>query len=173
MILRSSPRSPFVRQVRIAEAILNLTDQITLVPAEGRNPSDNLREQNPLGKMPVLIADNGAAIYDSRVIIEYLNEMAGGQLYPIGAQRFDALTWQALANGMIDAMVEIVQESIWRQSDRRESSWIDHHAGKIQRGLAATEANYLPFRHTVNVGDVALACALASSSPRSLALLKR
>jgi len=75
MILRSSPASPFVRKVRIAISLLGFDNKISVEPADTNNTSDALRRQNPLGKIPVLIAEDGAAYYDSRVILEFLDEL--------------------------------------------------------------------------------------------------
>ena len=79
MILRSSPPSPFGRKVKIAASVLGLSDRITVEVADTNDAGDSLRDQNPLGKIPVLILENGDTIYDSRVIAEYLDDMAGGQ----------------------------------------------------------------------------------------------
>ena len=78
MILRSSPPSPFGRKVRIAISVLGFDGAVTIEPADPTNASDSVRQQNPLGKIPVLIAEDGAAYYDSRVILDYLDDRAGG-----------------------------------------------------------------------------------------------
>ena len=78
MILRSSSASPFARKVRIAAAVLDLSKRIEVVPPDTSDPTDALRVQNPLGKIPTLVLADGRAIYDSRVILEYLDHLAGG-----------------------------------------------------------------------------------------------
>ena len=104
MILRSSPPSPFGRKVKIAAAILGLSDKIEIVVTDTIDPADSIRQQNPLGKIPALILADGTALYDSRVIVEYLDLMAGGgKLIPNGAERIQTLTLQALADGIMDA----------------------------------------------------------------------
>ena len=70
LILRSSPASPFGRKVRIAAAMLGLSERIEIVAADTSDPEDSLRRQNPLGKIPALIGEDGEAIFDSRVIVE-------------------------------------------------------------------------------------------------------
>jgi len=70
MILRSSSASPFARKIRIAAALLGLSDRMEIVPADTSDPSDTLRTQNPIGKIPTLVMENGHAIYDSAVILE-------------------------------------------------------------------------------------------------------
>ena len=77
MILRSAAPSPFARKVRIALAVLGLND-VKIEPADTMDPGDTIRQQNVLGKIPVLIGEDGAAYYDSRVILEYLDHLAGG-----------------------------------------------------------------------------------------------
>ena len=78
MILRSSPASPFGRKVRIAISLLGLDSDVKVEAADTVDPHDSLREQNPLGKIPGLIAEDGSTFYDSRVILEYLDDRAGG-----------------------------------------------------------------------------------------------
>ena len=78
MILRSSPPSPFGRKVNIAASVLGLSAEITIEKADTNDPADTVRRQNPLGKIPVLVIEDGTALYDSRVILEYLDHRAGG-----------------------------------------------------------------------------------------------
>src|SRR5205807_5344473 len=78
LILRSSPASPFVRKVRIAASVLGLDHDIKLETAETASPSDSVRQQNPIGKIPTLVLEDGSALFDSRVILEYLDHRAGG-----------------------------------------------------------------------------------------------
>jgi len=105
MILRSSPASPFGRKVRIAISLLGFDDQTRIEPADPTDFSDSLRRQNPLGKIPVLIAEDGAVYYDSRVIVDFLDERAGGgKIVPREPrQRLAALRLQALCDGILDA----------------------------------------------------------------------
>ena len=78
MILRSSPPSPFGRKVRIAIALLGFDGEVKIEPADTTDGNDSVRRQNPLGKIPVLIAEDGTAYYDFRVILDYLDDRAGG-----------------------------------------------------------------------------------------------
>src|SRR5262245_12947592 len=162
MILRSAPPSPFVRKVRIAASVLGLDRDIVLEPAETTDPSDRLRAQNPLGKIPALITEDGTALFDSRVILEYLDHRAGGgRIIPAAApRRFSALRLQALADGIMDAAVLTVYEGRWREAEHREPKWLDHQAGKIARALVALEAEPPTQDGTPDVGQIALACAL-------------
>ena len=160
MLLRSSSASPFARKIRIAAAILGLSDQIEVIPADTSDPADSLRTQNPLGKIPTLVLSDGRAIYDSVVILEYLDFRAGGgKILPSGALRFEVLTRAALADGIADAAILRVYEQRWREEGARSTRWLDHQGGKIKRGLAALEAD-LPGAVTPDVASISLACAL-------------
>ena len=161
LTLRTSPASPFGRKVRIAAALLGLEGRIAIVPAETGDPADSLRMQNPLGKIPALIAEDGEAIFDSRVIVEYLDGLAGGgRLIPTDfAARIAALTLQALADGIGDAALLQVYEQRMREPAERSARWVDYQAGKVVRALTALESKP-PEADATHVGAIALACAL-------------
>lgn len=160
MILRSAPASPFGRKVKVAASLLRLDTAIRVVDADTTDAADSLRRENPLGKIPTLILDDGTTLYDSRVIVEYLDHQAGGhRLIPAEpGLRFRALTLQALADGFTDAALLTVYEQRWRPEDRRDARWTDHQDGKVERALAALEPT--PPRGPVDIGHVALACGL-------------
>jgi glutathione S-transferase len=162
MILRSSPPSPFGRKVRIAISLLGLDGEVTVAPADPTDHADSVRVQNPLGKIPVLITEDGTAYYDSRVILDYLDDRAGGgKIVPRDSgQRLAALRLQALCDGILDASILTVYESRWRKPETHDQKWLDHQAGKVKRGLAALEAAPPVLNGTPNVGLIALACAL-------------
>jgi glutathione S-transferase len=163
MILRFSPSSPFVRKVRIGAALLGLDDEITLERADTTDPNDSLRKINPLGKIPVLILDDGSAVYDSRVILDYLDERAGGgKIVPRqGPQRLAALRLQALCDGILDASILTVYESRFRKPEMHEAKWLELQAGKVSRALAVLEAAPPALDAGLpNVGQITLACAL-------------
>jgi glutathione S-transferase len=165
MILRFSPSSPFVRKVRIASALLGFDSEITLERADTTDPNDSLRKTNPLGKIPVLTIEDGSALYDSRVILDYLDERAGGgKIVPRqGAQRLAALRLQALCDGVLDASILTVYEGRFRKPEMHEPKWLDLQAGKIARALAVLEAAPPPFDAAPalpDVGQITLACAL-------------
>ncbi len=164
MILRSAAPSPFGRKVQIALSVLGF-DDVKVEPTDTMDPRDAVREQNPLGKIPVLIADDGTCYYDSRVILEYLDDKSGGgKIIPLQSkERFAALRLQALCDGLIDASILTVYEGRWRPPERHEPKWLDHQAGKVERALAALEAAppaLDPGSALPNVGQIALACAL-------------
>jgi glutathione S-transferase len=164
LILRSAPPSPFGRKVQIALSLLAF-DDVHIEPADTMDPHDSVRRQNPLGKIPVLVADDGTAYYDSRVILEYLDSRAGGgKIIPRDpAQRFGALRLQALCDGIMDASILTIYEGRWRAIEKHEPKWLDHQAGKVARALATLEAMppALPAEPSLpHVGHIALACAL-------------
>ena len=161
LVLRSSPASPFGRKVKIAAAILGLADRIEIVNADTNDANDSLRRQNPLGKIPTLILEDGSALYDSRVIVEYLDGLAGGgKIIPAApGPRFTALTRQALADGIMDAALLQVYEARFREPREHVAKWLDHQAAKVERSLKDLEAAP-PEGDARDVGAIALACAL-------------
>ncbi len=160
MKLHVSPTSPAVRKVRIGAAMLGLADEIELVPTDFMNLEDALYDHNPLGKIPVLVGEDGLVIQDSAVILEYLDHRAGGgRLIPsTGEARWRVLADQALADGMLDAIVLQVYEVRFRPEAKREPFWVDRQAGKMERALDAFERRRP--HGPRSVADVALACAL-------------
>lgn len=163
MILRTSPSSPFGRQILLAASILNLTDRIEIEDADTTDPKDTVRQQNPIGKIPVLIDEAGVALYDSRVILQYLDFVAGGaKLVPTGEPRFPAYTFHALANGITDAAVTNVYEKRFRPPEQQSEERIAYQADKITRGLKTLEAAppQLNTIDDIQLGHVSLACAL-------------
>ena len=161
LVLRSSPASPFGRKIKIAASLLGLSDRIQVTEADTLDPNEALRQQNPLGKIPTLILENGETLYDSRVILEYLDHLAGGgKIIPSGWARFEALRQQALADGIMDAALLQVYEGRWRPEDRQDPKWLDHQSDKVRRGLAHAEAHLTAVPEAHHVGHIALACAL-------------
>jgi glutathione S-transferase len=160
-VLRSTLTSPFGRKVRMAIDVLDLSARVTLVPADPLDESDTLRQQNPLGKMPCLVLADGSTIYDSGVIIEYLQDVAGtDRLLPLrGRDRYRALTLARLADGIMDASILVVYESRFRPDLPHSPRWLEHQRGKIGRGLAAFEASP-PDPDKTDVVSIGLSCAL-------------
>ncbi|CAM5218237.1 glutathione S-transferase [Bosea thiooxidans] len=160
LVLRSSPASPFGRKVKIAAIELGLMDRIEVVAADTSDPSEVLRQQNPLGKIPTLVLEDGTTLFDSRVIVEYLDHLAGGKLLLPGQPRFAQLRLQALADGVCDAALLQVYEARFRPEDGRNADWLTHQGGKVSRGLAALEAAPPLFPSHPRIGEIALACTL-------------
>ncbi len=160
MILRSSLPSPFGRKVKIAASMTGLKDKMEVVLADTNDPADALRVQNPLGKIPVLVLEDGRTLYDSRVIVEYFDWLAGGNvLIPAEPEvRFACLTKAALADGILDAAILQIYEERFRAPEHREPKWIDYQADKVARALAVCEA--APPTGRRDVAHIGLACAL-------------
>ena len=160
-VLRSTLTSPFGRKVRMAIEVLGLGDRITLVPADPLDENDTLRQQNPLGKMPCLVLSDGTSIYDSGVIIDYLQELKGtDKLIPLrGLTRFKALTLARLADGIMDASILVIYDSRFRPGEPPSERWLAHQRGKINRGLAAFQIAPPDPRKT-DIVSIGLACAL-------------
>jgi glutathione S-transferase len=164
MILHWSPKSPFVRKVMIAAHELDLLDQITLIRsvAAMSAPNPQIMADNPLSKIPTLVLDDGAAIYDSSVICAFLNDLADGPLLPRkGRERWTALTREALADGLLDVLI------LWRNEREKleaaqSPAWLKAFALKIERGLERLESDADALSQTpFNVGHVAVGCLLS------------
>lgn len=162
MILRYSPPSPFVRKVRIAMALLGLERDIELRETDLNDPADAIRAQNPLGKIPALVLEDGTTLFDSRVILEYFDHLAGGgRIVPREPRaRFDALRLQALCDGALDASVLVVYESRYRPVEMRVPSWVERQSEKVARAFAALEKAPPAIDATPHVGAIALAALL-------------
>ncbi|MEZ2406737.1 glutathione S-transferase [Bosea sp. OAE752] len=161
LVLRSSPASPFGRKVKIAALELGLMDRIEIVVADTTDPAEPLRRQNPLGKIPTLVLEDGMTLFDSRVIVDYLDHLAGGgKLIPAGEARFAQLRLQALADGICDAALLQVYEGRFRPEAGRNADWLAHQAGKVSRALATLETDPPAFTDRPRIGEIALACAL-------------
>jgi glutathione S-transferase len=166
MKLYHSPTSPYVRKVMLTLHVTGQLDDVELVPGSGTpmDPNDETVQVNPLGKIPCLITDDGAAVFDSRVICRYLdhraNSGAGGGLYPEGDALFPVLTAEALADGIIDAGLLTAYEWRLRPEELRYQPWVDGQTAKVARGLAALERTEVVFSDEVNAAKIAAACAI-------------
>lgn len=162
LVLRTTETSPFGRKVRIAARVLNLGLHLDIRPADTRDPTDDLRSQNPLGKMPCLLIDS-EAFYDSGVILEMLDALAGGgRLLPPqsqGLDRYRALTRARLADGITEAALLMVYERRFRTSEQVSAQWLDHQRGKVLRALSAFQ-DAPPSTDRAEIVSIGLACAL-------------
>ena len=163
MKLCHSQSSPFVRKVKLAAHVLGCADELELVETNTMDAEDPIRAVNPLGKIPAL-DDGGIVLYDSRVIIEYLDAKAGGgKLVPTsGTARFETLTRAALMDGMMDAAILVVYEGRFRPDDKYVESFVTYQRKKIQRGLEVIAASAPRYRNGAmpDAGEIALACVL-------------
>ena len=166
MQLYSSPPSPFGRKVKVAAHILGLNDQIEIVQTDTFAANDPIRQINPLGKIPALVTGD-ATFYDSRVIMEYLDNLAGGdKIMPLAADaRFACMVRMAMIDGMLDAALAIVYEARLRPEDMRSDSVVAHQRDKIIRVLQSLESGAAAQGGYTNgtmpdAAEIGLACAL-------------
>ena len=155
--------SPYVRKVRAVAIELGLDDRIELLTRGMTpvSPEAELNADNPLGKIPCLITDEGEALYDSRVICAYLDDLAGGgKVIPAsGAARWTAHRREALADGILDAAVGRRYETFLRPKELHWEAWIDGQREKFMRGLDQFEKEAASFGDSVDIGTIAAACA--------------
>jgi glutathione S-transferase len=163
--LRLTMNSPFARKVRVVAHELGIADRLELVPTETRVTDPAFWSENPLGKVPVLVTDDGQAYADSPVICEYLDATYGGhRLLPAqGAARWRALTLAALADGVVEAAILVRRES-QRPEAERAGVLIAQEQAKVERGLdrlqqeLARDALAAPGRF--DLAAISAACAL-------------
>ena len=153
--------SPYARKAWAAVIELGLAQRVAVEELPARMPTvpkPDVDLHNPLGKVPVLVAEGGAAIVDSRVIVAFLDAMAGGgRLIAVGPERFAALTLEALADGLCDCGVVVRVESL-KPEAQRSAEEIAAYTAKIERTLDRIAAE--PPAGAFNVGQLALVCAL-------------
>ena len=163
MQLLMSGMSPFVRKARVVVRELGLTDQITEVPISTTALSSDptIVAANPIGKIPALVRDDGPAIYDSRVITRFLNDHAGGSLYP-ESRIWEILTLEATADAIMEAAVAMAYEVRLRPENERSTDWIEAQWAKANRGIAAVNNKWMSHLNgPLNIGQIAVACALS------------
>ena len=164
MKLTFSPASPFARKVRIAAIELGLIDRIEFVPttvAPGQ-PNDAYSQITPLKKLPVLILDNGDVIVDSYVIVEYLDEIAGGgKLIPVsGPTRWKVKSDHSLLQGMLDAMLLCRYEKMVRPQGLQWQAWSDDHWNRAWSGMARFEKQADVLSGPFDIVQIGLTCVL-------------
>jgi glutathione S-transferase len=163
MQLYSAAASPFVRKVRVCLIELDMVDQVEVLDAVG-TPLDSSKmptSQNPLGKIPCLTRPDGPAIYDSRVITRYLDDRAGGRLYPATPRLWETLTLEATADGIMEAAVLMIYERRVRPEEIVFEAWIDGQWAKIDRALGAIEERWMShLAGPLDMAQIAVCCAL-------------
>ena len=164
MKLTFSPASPFARKVRIAAIELGLIDKIEFMPATVVPGQANAEYEkiSPLKKLPVLILDNGEVILDSYVIVEYLDELAGGgKLIPAsGALKWKVKTEHALLQGMLDSMLLCRYENITRPEALRWKTWSDDHWNRAWNGMARFANDAAMLSRPLDIAQIGLTCVL-------------
>ena len=129
-----SPASPYSAKVRMAAAYAGVAIEAVIVDTNAQ-PAE-LMDANPLGKIPVLITDAGVAMYDSRVITQYLNRVSGSRLFPRNVdKRLEAETLEALADGICDCLLAHVYERRFRPEEKIHQPWLDRQWSKVERAL--------------------------------------
>jgi glutathione S-transferase len=171
MKLIGSLTSPYVRKVRIVMAEKKLDYQLELEDVWG---SDAIMKSNPLGKVPCLVLPGGEAIFDSRVIVEYLDTRSPvSRLIPEASrERIEVRTWEALADGILDASIAARLEQTWphRTSDQRSQAWTDRHLKKVDASIESISSGLAdkPWCSGIHLtlADIAVGCALGYISFR-------
>lgn len=166
MKLIGSTSSPYVRKVRVVMAEKRLDYEF--VQEDVWADDTTIATSNPLGKVPCLVMDGGDAMFDSRVIVEYLDTLSPvGKLIPAsGRERAEVKTWEALADGVMDAGVLWRMEAVWpkRADNERSQAWMDRQRGKVEAGIAAMAKGLgdKPFCSGIHLSlsDIAVVCAL-------------
>ena len=158
--------SPYVRKVRVVMAEKKLEDEFVL---ENVWSAESLiGESNPLGKVPCLVMEGSEALHDSRVIVEYLDTLSPvGKLIPsVGRERAEVKTWEALADGLLDASLLARLEATWagRTDAERSQAWIDRQLGKVHAALRAMSQGLADKSYCVGIhlslADISVGCAL-------------
>jgi glutathione S-transferase len=164
MKLIGSNTSPYVRKVRIVMAEKKLDYQYVV---EDVWANDNMLKSNPLGKVPCLVVEGVEAIFDSRVIVEYVDTLSPlSRLIPAsGRERVEVRTWEALADGVLDAAIAARLEANWApRGESRSQAWIDRNMSRVSASLKAMsrglgEKPWCAGLH-MSLGDIAVGCAL-------------
>lgn len=166
MKLIGSTSSPYVRKVRVVMAEKKL--EYTFVTEDVWGADTTISASNPLGKVPCLIMEGAEALFDSRVIVEYLDTLSPvGKLIPaVGRERAEIKTWEALADGVLDASILARLEATWagRTKAQRSQAWIERQLRKVNDALKAMsqglgEKPYCAGIH-LTLADIAVGCAL-------------
>jgi len=164
MKLMHAALSPFVRKVRIAAMELGLNDRIELVPVVSSPVAMNpeLTKLNPLGKLPALVTDDGDLLFDSPVIVDYLDALAGGGkvIPPKGPARWQAKRTEAICDGLCDAAILVRYETALRPEPLRWPEWIASQMAKVTQSLDALEGQSWTFDDNFDVGKISVVCAL-------------
>jgi glutathione S-transferase len=164
MKLLYSITSPFARKVRVFLAEAGLSDRVSVesVSAVPTAPAPAFAANNPLAKIPTLVLASGEALYDSRVIVEFLDSMHTGEpLFPApGPARWTALRRQALADGAMDAAILVRYEGFIRPKELAWPDWVEGQMNKIRRALDALEGEADSMIGKLTIGEITVACLL-------------
>lgn len=165
MKLIGSPTSPYVRKVRVVMAEKKLDFQLVF---EDPWATEAVLKSNPLGKVPCLVMEGGEAVFDSRVIVEYLDTLSpvGKLIPPSGRERVEVRTWEALGDGLLDAAILARLEQTWpgRAAGERSQAWIDRQMSRVHASVKAMSQGLgeKPWcnGNAFTLADIAVGCAL-------------
>lgn len=163
MKLYHSPMSPYVRKVMVLLHETGQVDDVVIEPASTKPtaPLAGLAAKNPLMKIPALERGDGATLYDSRVICAYLDDRAQAGLYGSGARRFEILTLEATADGILDAALALTYEGRLRPEEKRWDDWAEAQWRKVASACNALETRWMShLSGPLDMGQIAVACAL-------------
>ena len=163
MKLYFNSASPFVRKVAALAREVGVSESIEFVHVAGSptEPASLLNSENPLGKIPTLTRPSGPALYDSRTICQYLDDIAGGRMYPKPPSLWETLTLEATADGIMDAAVLMVYEIRCRDEADRSSEWVEAQWDKVERSLDVIESRWMShLAGAVDIGQISVGCAL-------------
>ncbi len=161
MKLHWSPKSPYVRKVMVCAHELGCVQDIALIRSVAAmlKPNPAIMQDNPLNKIPTLVLDDGRTLFDSRVICEFLNARKGGELFPKdGPAQWQSLRWQALGDGLLDALI------LWR-NEREKTPPLAMLMTAFQTKTMATLKQLETECHALekasfSIGSISIACAL-------------
>ena len=163
MQLLISPASPYVRKARVLLREADLLGRVKEVQVS-TTPLSSAPEvvaANPMGKIPALLRPDGPAIYDSRVITRYLDDLAGANMYP-ASRIWEILTLEATADAIMDATVSMAYEMRLRPEAQQSPDWIEAQWEKAARGIAAVNSRWIShLTGPLNIGQIGMACALS------------
>ncbi|MEW2918936.1 glutathione S-transferase [Ruegeria sp. ANG10] len=163
MRLYHSPLSPYVRKVMVLLHETSQIDDVEVMTVANTplDPSDFLLGKVPLTRIPALERPDGPTLFDSRVICAFLDARAEAGMYPEGPGRWDVLTLEALADGIMDSALAIAYEERFRPEDKQWDLWKDAQWGKIERACAALNQRWMAhLTGPLDMGQIAVACAL-------------
>lgn len=157
-----SPFSPYVRKVLVAAHELGVASRIEQLPSAAHpvNRDQTIIAHNPLGQVPTMLLEDGTALADSRVICEYLDDLAGGTLFPKSRpQRWRALADQSLGDGILAAALLSRYEVAVRPPEKLWQPWLDGQLDKVETSIAAIERAVPTLGERIDIGTISFACA--------------
>jgi glutathione S-transferase len=163
MRLFHSPASPFVRKVVVLLHELDKTGEVALdlIQTTAFASDAALMASNPLAKIPALMRPDGITLYDSRVICQYLNDRFQGGLYPQDTRKWETLTLEATADGIMDSAVSMAYEVRLRPQAQQSQDWIEAQWAKVSRAIGSLNERWIShLSGPLDMGQIGIACAL-------------